>query len=122
MTAFLLPPNQAQAIPDAAITSAVRLADSILGPFSSCKNDAEDEARVRNLEEIMKRAARFGYVLVSQPTLWRFEWRTTSGPAQEGLTVWPDLVQMTDEEGRVLRAASGSSAGKVAAEGVRVGL
>jgi hypothetical protein len=98
------------------------LADSILRPFSSCPNDEEEQARVRNLEEIMKRAARFGYVLVSQPTLWRFEWRTASGAAQGGLTVWPDLVQMTDEEGRVVRAASGTAVGKIAAEGVRVRL
>lgn len=127
LTAFLLSPkyssisSSAQTMDPAdsrmiAIDSAVRLADSVFRPFSSCGTNEEEQARLRNLEEIMKRAARFGYMLVSQPTLWQFGWRT----GQESLEVWPDLVQMTDDEGRVLR--DGTLVGRVAAEGVRTKL
>lgn len=128
LTAFLLAPGYSanpsslsQAIgatdPRApAISSALNFADSLLRAFSSAQSDDEDRARRRNLEEIMKRAARFGYVLVSQPTLWKFDGK--AGAIESAtLTLWPGMVQVTDEEGRVLR--SGASVGRMAVEAVR---
>jgi len=127
LAAFLLSPtysatpSSSQAIgasdPRAlAIASALNLADSILRPFSSSQSEDEEQARLRNLEEIMKRAARFAYVLVSQPTLWKFEGRV--GASDGGsVVVWPVLVQVSDEEGRALR--SSAPVGQAPAEGTR---
>jgi len=98
-----------------AIASARSYADSILRPFSSSQTQDEELARLRNLEEILKRAARFAYVLVSQPTLWKFEGRI--GASDRGsLVVWPDLVQLTNEEGQAVRSAAPD--GRAPAEGI----
>lgn len=80
------------------IQSALRQADMFLAPLAS---SADHEARLRNLEEIMKRAARFGWTLFSQPSEYEVDW-TDDG---RGVVVFPGLVQVSDENGRRLRQA-----------------
>ncbi|TID22976.1 hypothetical protein E6O75_ATG02150 [Venturia nashicola] len=75
------------------INSALHLADTFLRP---CAKDGDDEKRLINLEEIMKRAARFGFLLFSQPSSFHFDW-TDNG---SGLVVFPGLLQVTDENGK----------------------
>ena len=80
-----------------AIQSAVTQADAFLGP---CVQNKESEpARLRNLEEIMKRGARLSWLLLSQPAEFAADW---SGEGSEVLIVYPGLVQVTNGEGRAL--------------------
>ena len=80
------------------IRAAVHQADSFLKPFVA--SHMNDQARSKNLEEIMRRAARFGFQLVSQPSLFRFDWQP---PSNGGLVVFPALIQSTDENGKEIR-------------------
>jgi hypothetical protein len=75
------------------IRNTVQTANSFLAPYA---NGQDEEARLRNLEEIMKRAARFGFVLFSQPASFRFDWTDTGA----GVVAFPTLVQVTDEYGK----------------------
>jgi hypothetical protein len=83
----------------ASIRQALQLADTVLAHYA---NGAEQEARLRNLEEIMKRSARFGFLLFSQPSSFRFDWTSSVG---SGLVTFPALLQTTDEDGAALRSA-----------------
>jgi hypothetical protein len=85
---------------DARITNirkATALADSVLRPYAKAGED--HQSRLQNLEEIMRRAARFAYVLFAQPSFYTFEWQAMG----KGLVVFPALVQVTDENGTMLR-------------------
>jgi hypothetical protein len=77
------------------IRKATAVADTILRPYTKAGQD--HQSRMQNLEEIMRRAARFAFVLFSQPSFFRFE---SQG---KGLVVFPALVQVTDENGSALR-------------------
>jgi hypothetical protein len=79
------------------IRAAVSTADTFLRPFASATNG--DQARLRNLEEIMRRAARVGYELVSQPSFFKFDWHASANE----LVVFPGLVQLADDNGKALR-------------------
>jgi hypothetical protein len=57
----------------------------------------EDE-RLSNLAEVLKRGARFGYMLFMQPTEWTFQWTRPSERSK--LVVHPALLQTVDDEGR----------------------
>jgi hypothetical protein len=82
----------------AKIQIALRQADMFLAPLAST---ADHDTRLRNLEEIMKRAARLGWTLFSQPSEFTADW-TDDG---RGVVLFPGLLQVTDENGRVLRRA-----------------
>ena len=79
------------------VRKAVQVADIILRPYVDDRGD--NAARLRNLEEIMRRAMRFAYTLFSHPSSWRFDWQET----REDITVFPVLLQLTDEEGAFLK-------------------
>jgi hypothetical protein len=75
------------------IRNTLQMANSFLAPYA----DGQDEQiRLRNLEEIMKRAARFGFLLFSQSASFRFDW----GDSGAGVVTFPGLVQVTDEAGK----------------------
>jgi hypothetical protein len=78
------------------IRRAVSDCNSIVGPYAASGTDQE---RLRNLVEITKRAARVAELLFSQPAFWKFDWQH-SGP---GLVVFPGLIKVTDESGRLLQ-------------------
>ena len=78
------------------VRKALADADSILKPYVNPRED--NAARLRNLEEIMKRAVRFAYTLFSQPSTFRFDWQTGA----DNLAVFPAMLQITDEAGAPL--------------------
>ena len=79
ITAALLPPSYNQpTIADSdprneSIRKAVQVAESVLQPYAN----PSDPERLRNLEEIIKRAVRFAYVLFAHPSFWRFDWQSS---------------------------------------------
>jgi hypothetical protein len=79
---------------DGNVRRAVTDIDSIVGPYAS--TGAEGAARLVNLEEITRRAARVGTVLFAQPAFWKFDWAHVG----DGLVVFPGLLRLTDENGR----------------------
>ena len=85
---------------NANLQNAAQIAETVLQPYAN----SGDVARQRNLQEIMKRAARFAYMLFSHPSFWRFDWQD-----QNGMVVFPALVQVTNEAGVVLPQAASHS-------------
>ena len=67
-----------------------------LEPYATTRSDPE---RARNLEEVVKRGARFGYLLFTQPSSWDFVW-DQPGRRQGDWVVFPGLVQTCDDQGR----------------------
>ena len=104
ISAFLLQKNYGQPnfskddarIPN--ISKGLETLDSVL--FLYADESRDNQERLLNLEEIIKRAARFGYLLVSQPSLWKFEWDRSTGSA---LVVFPGLQQVGDDNGQKMR-------------------
>jgi hypothetical protein len=77
------------------IRNTAQMANSFLAPYT---NGQDEETRLRNLEEIMKRAARFGFLLFSQPASFRFDWSANGA----GVVAFPGLVQVTDDSGKAV--------------------
>lgn len=75
------------------INNALHLADTFLRP---CAKDGDHEKRLANLEAIMKRASRFGFLLFSQPSSFHFDW----SDGGSGLVVFPGLLQVSDDNGK----------------------
>ena len=55
--------------------------------------------RLQNLEELVKRGARFGYTIFSQPTGWTFDWGGSRAKESGAIVVYPALVQIEDDQG-----------------------
>lgn len=82
------------------IQSAIAEADSFLGPFVGSSGD---DKRLRNLEGILHRAAKFAFLLFSQPSSLSFNW--ASGSNQGRIVIFPGLLQTVTDEGHVQRPA-----------------
>ena len=76
------------------ITNALNALDSVIAPLARASGDPAD--RKRNLEAIMKRSANFGLTIFSHPSLWSYQWPESQ---PHSLTVFPALVQITNESG-----------------------
>ena len=61
---------------------------------------ASGNQRAQNLEELVKRGARFGFMLFSQPTDWTFDWGDSHARQNSNVVVYPALVQTGDDQGR----------------------
>lgn len=83
------------------ILDAQQSLDSILRPYA--KEPFDDDERLRKLEDLLKRAARFGYLLFSQPSQWGFKWDNDQSAAEKGLIIFPALLQVADEDGKPLQ-------------------
>jgi hypothetical protein len=76
------------------IAQALAAAEPILHPFINPSIDMN--ARRRNLEGIMRRAAQFAFLLFSQPGSFQFDY---TGTGQSGsLLVFPALLQTVNDE------------------------
>ena len=75
--------------------------DSILRPYVKVSSDNDE--RLRKLEDLLKRVARFGYLLFSQPSYWKFDWEDDRNAPTERLVIFPGLLQVTDDDGRPLK-------------------
>lgn len=62
-----------------------------------------DEQQSRDLKRIISEGAIFGYILFTQPSEWSFDW--THSTASRGIVVFPALLKIADDHGRVLQAA-----------------
>lgn len=76
------------------IGNALEIVDAFLRPCVA--KDSDHDKRLFNLEEIMKRSARFGFLLFSQPSSFQFDWSDTGS----GLVVFPGLLKVSDENGK----------------------
>ena len=79
------------------IQELVKALNDILEPYASGHSNNE---RAQNLEELVKRGARFGYMLFSQPTDWTFDWNDPHSRQSGNIVVYPALVQTGDDQGR----------------------
>lgn len=76
------------------IEKALKTLDRVLYPYAD--QSRNDNDRLKNLEEILKRGARVGFLLFSQPSIWRFDWKEP-GRARAGTrTVSPALIKVED--------------------------
>jgi len=82
------------------ITHTLQILDDVIGPYAVGRDP--NNSRRKNLEEILKRAASFAFLLFSQPTSWQFAWDDTSNQSGS-LVIFPALLQTGDEEGRPIR-------------------
>jgi hypothetical protein len=76
------------------IAQALAAAEPILHPFINPSVDMN--ARRRNLEGIMRRAAQFAFLLFSQPGSFQFDYRGMGQP--DSLLVFPALLQTANDE------------------------
>ena len=79
-----------------ATSNALAALDALLRPFAD--PDRDQDERHRKLEDILKRIARFGYLLFEQPGSYRFEWEV----AGQEWVIWPALLQVVDDSGNRL--------------------
>lgn len=82
------------------ISEALQALNTVLSPFTAEKRD--DRVRMQNLEEILRRGARFGFLLFSQPSTWELEWNTPPNAGRGVLAISPTLLQVGDDNGRRL--------------------
>lgn len=72
--------------------------DVVLRAFATGRSDNE---RLQNLTELLKRGARFGYTISTQPTEWAFDWDEPQRRQTAQLVVYPALLQIADDQGRL---------------------
>lgn len=82
------------------IYKAVDLLEPVLLPLATHTSDTE--RRRRNLEEIFKRAAAFGFLLFCQSSTFVFDWKAGRSREPGGIVIWPALIQTTDGSGQPL--------------------
>ncbi|KAL8824181.1 MAG: hypothetical protein Q9170_008233 [Blastenia crenularia] len=82
------------------ISEALQALDTVLSSFTAEKRD--DRARMQNLEEILRRGARFGFFLFSQPSTFELDWNAPANAGRGVLAISPALVQVGDDSGRRL--------------------
>ncbi|KAL8932064.1 MAG: hypothetical protein Q9216_006977 [Gyalolechia sp. 2 TL-2023] len=82
------------------LSEALQALDTVLSPFMAEKRD--ERARTQNLEEILRRGARFGFLLFSQPSTWELDWNAPHNEGRGVLAISPALVQVGDDNGRRL--------------------
>ncbi|KAL1619655.1 hypothetical protein SLS54_006592 [Diplodia seriata] len=82
------------------IGQALEELDSVLMRLRARRD--ENANRRQNLEEILKRAAGFAFLLFSHPSSWKFEWHTGLSHEPGYAVIFPALLQVTDEKGERL--------------------
>jgi len=78
------------------IRKAVNDVDSIVGPLAA--SNADPTQRLNHLEEVVRRASRVANLLFAQPSFWNFDWQHNDN----GIVVFPALLKLTDEHGKLL--------------------
>lgn len=82
------------------VSEALQALNAVLSPFADEQRD--DRERVQKLEEILKRGARFGFTLFSQPSQLDFDWNAPPSAGRGTLVISPALTQVADDSGRRL--------------------
>lgn len=92
------------------IQDLVEALDTVLAPVASKRTNGE---RRQNLEDLVKKGAHLAYVIFTLPTKWEFDWQHPEGQRKGELVVFPALVQVSDDQGRLpLTEIQTASAGK----------
>lgn len=87
------------------VSKLIRRLDEILDPLA---DPSQARERLHNLEEIIKLGAQHGYLLLTQPTAWKFEWESHHPQSNRELVVFPELVQVEDDQGRPIHVPHGT--------------
>ncbi|MCJ1270341.1 hypothetical protein MMC22_010237 [Lobaria immixta] len=82
------------------IEKALQALDKVLHPYAD--QSRGDDKRFKNLEEILKRGARTGFLLFSQPSVWRFDWDRPGDIKAGTMTVFPALTKVGDDYGQTI--------------------
>lgn len=83
------------------IKEIVARANTVLSVFErKSTSESITEKRLLNLEAIIRRAAKFAFLLFSQPSSWKFQWKDDS-VSKDCLVVFPGLQQSVDDKGHV---------------------
>ncbi|KAL9026952.1 MAG: hypothetical protein Q9196_004460, partial [Gyalolechia fulgens] len=82
------------------LSEALQALDTVLSPFMAQKRD--ERGRKQHLEEILRRGARFGFLLFSRPSTWELDWNVPPDAGRGVLAISPSLVQVGDDNGRRL--------------------
>lgn len=82
------------------IENALQALDKVLHPYAN--QSRGDDKRFKNLEEILKRGARAGFLLFSQPSVWRFDWDRPGDIKAGTMTVFPALTKVRDDYGQTI--------------------
>jgi len=61
-----------------------------------------DEQQLRDLKRVISEGAIFGYVLFTQPSEWTFDWTRLTQNQSADIVVFPALLKISDESGRIL--------------------
>lgn len=106
LSAFLLHPNRSQrtALPtnETAMAPQAKLLidtlDPFLSPFVHADHAAGRYQQRSHLEAVILEVAKFGHVLLSQPSEWKFVY--TTGLQGRTAVVCPGMVKVSDRDGR----------------------
>ena len=79
---------------------ALQTLDVILYPYAHRRYDNAE--RLNKLEEILKRGARFGFLIFSQPSLLHFDWDRHDDTSTASVIIFPALLQISDDNGQIL--------------------
>lgn len=80
------------------IENALRALDRILRPYTD--QSRGDDERLKNVEEILKRGARVGFLFFSQPSVWKFDWDRPGDVNAGTMTIFPALIKVGDDNGQ----------------------
>jgi hypothetical protein len=97
ITSYLM--GKSSSSSEESIRRAVLDCNSIVGPYASSTAPEDQQERLGNLEQIIRRAGRVSGLLFSQAAFWKFDWQQI-GP---GVVVFPGLTKVTDENGLLLQ-------------------
>ena len=82
------------------IENALQALEKVVHPYAD--QSRGDDERFKNLEEILKRGARAGFLLFSQPSVWRFDWDRPGAIKAGTMTVFPALTKVGDDYGQTI--------------------
>lgn len=84
-----------------AVYTTIKSIDSVLNLLV---DHHTNEARLQNLNAIIRKAATFGRSLIFQPSWYQLNW--TSIPGAGGLIIFPGLAELSDDGGQPLPKAT----------------
>jgi len=86
---------------DSVISEVVEALSQAFAPWANPKHSDQD--RIRSLTAILKSAADFGILILSQPSGFEFRWGDRMSTGAHTIVVAPAVVKVTNERGQRLR-------------------
>lgn len=97
--------------PDSRRYTISKIVDDLDIALSYLTSQAQDGTRTQDLEDLVEQGAKFGWLLFSQPSLWKFDWRCGDCSRERveyvecNHVVFPALLQLSDKHGKALKVA-----------------